>query len=184
MKKAVLTVLLFVSQLMMLGCAVDAQSSQPPVDPDLTALAKYREWSLVNPVRQTMAPTVAASCAIYAAPVNPHVSKFLSVFVNSVGREAMMTQKRPKFPVGSMIVKEKFANPEDKDPELLTAMIKREAGYNPDNGDWEFLVLDGAASKMVERGRLTRCSGCHSSYGHNDFVTRTYLPQSVKDELK
>lgn len=68
-------------------------------------------------------------------------------------------------------------------PEVLTATIKREPSYNPDNGDWEYLILNGIASTIVERGKLTRCNGCHSSYERSDFVT-TYLPEKVTRELK
>jgi hypothetical protein len=96
----------------------------------------------------------------------------------------MMTKRTPKFPVSSMIVKEKLGSADSTKPEVLTAMIKRGPGYNPENGDWEYLVLDGAASKIVERGKLTRCSGCHRFYEHSDFITRTYLPQKVARELK
>jgi hypothetical protein len=71
----------------------------------------------------------------------------MSVFVNPVGREEMMTKQSPKFPIGSMIVKEKLGSPDSTKPEVLTAMIKRAPGYNPESGDWEYLVLDGAASK-------------------------------------
>jgi hypothetical protein len=54
-------------------------------------------------------------------------------------------------------------------------MIKREPGYNPETGDWEFLVLDGQAFAILERGKLERCSGCHQSYAYTDFVTKTYM---------
>ena len=87
----------------------------------------------------------------------------------------MMTQFRAVFPEGSIIVKEKLSHPSSKTPELLTAMIKREKGYNPESNDWEYLVLDGEGSKIVERGKLRTCYGCHSVYGHSDFITRTYL---------
>ena len=68
----------------------------------------------------------------------------------------MLTQKYPRFPQGTVIVKQKLAIPTakgksaapvkpkpDQQPELLTVMIKREAGYDPANGDWEFMVTDG-----------------------------------------
>ena len=96
----------------------------------------------------------------------------------------MMTKQSPKFPIGSMIVKEKLGSADSTTPELLTAMIKREPGYNPEGGDWEYLVLDGAASKIIEQGKLTRCSGCHLPYNGSDFVTRTYLPRTVLSKLK
>jgi hypothetical protein len=182
MKKTILIALLFVPALVTLGCMVEGQSSQQPADRDLTALAEYRQWTLVNPTPLLMEPVSAASCVAVSGrhESSSHGPKYISVFVNLAGREAMMNGQPPKFPVGSMIVKEKLGSPDSKNPEVLTAMIKREAGYNPESGDWEFLVLDGAASKITERGKLTHCSGCHKPYESSDFVTKSYLTDSVK----
>ncbi|WP_395144569.1 hypothetical protein [Armatimonas sp.] len=66
------------------------------------------------------------------------------------------------FPIGTVLVKEKFDNPQGKGiPELLTVMVKREKGYNPACYDWEFLVLEGKAERVLERGKLARCQSCH-----------------------
>jgi len=186
MKRTILKTLLFLPVLTVLGCAVASNSFVTIPDPELPKLAKYRQWTLVNPTPQFMDPPSAIACGINfgRTEASPHVKKYVSVYVNSVGREAMMTKRRPKFPVGTMIVKEKLGDPLSTNPELLTAMIKREPGYNPENGDWEYLMLDGEASKIVERGKLTRCSGCHQHYEKTDFVTRSYLPEKVALELK
>lgn len=179
-------IFLFLPLVVMMGCAVATQVSPTvPVD-DLASLAGYRQWTLVNPEPQLMAPASALSCSITPgrSADSPHLNKYVSVFVNPVGRVEMMTKQKPKFPVGTMIVKEKHGSPDSTKPELLTAMIKRQRGYNPDSGDWEYLVLDGAASTIVEQGKLTRCSGCHKPYESSDYVTRTYLPQTVKRDLK
>ena len=181
-----LSFLLFLPAVAMLGCSVASQTSPAGQDKDLATLASYRKWTLVNPKPQLMEPLAALSCAIIPGRQegSPHLHKYINVFVNPVGREAMMSKQTPKFPVGSMIVKEKHGSVESMMPEVLTVMIKREAGYNPESGDWEYLVLDGAASRIVERGKLTRCSSCHDAYERSDFVTRTYLPREVVQELK
>ena len=186
MKRTILGAFLLISALTMFGSAVTNHSSSSVPESDLASLAKYRQWTLVNPAPQLMDPLAAISCAMIPGrqEPSPHLHKYISVFVNPVGREAMMTRQRPKFPIGSMIVKEKFGSADSTTPEVLTAMIKRGPGYNPESGDWEYLVLDGAASKIVEQGKLTRCSGCHRPYQHSDFVARTYLPQTVQDKLK
>jgi hypothetical protein len=179
MKRTTLIILLFVAALAMPGCAEVISSTPKPQDNELADLAKYRQWTLVNPTPQLMERQSAQACAIIPGrqESSPHLNKYVSVFVNPVGRDQMMTTQQPKFPVGSMIVKEKLGSPDSTTPEVLTVMIKRKPGYNPENGDWEYLVLDGAALMIVERGKLARCSGCHSSYEHSDFVTRTYLPR-------
>ena len=178
--------LLFIPALVMLGCVVASQPSPTVPESDLTTLAKYRQWTLVNPTPQLMEPQVSTDCSMIRAreQQNPHLDKYISVFVNPVGSDEMMTKRHPKFPIGSMIVKEKLGSPDSTKPEMLTAMIKREPGYNPESGDWEYLVLDGGASKIVERGKLTRCSGCHRPYKSSDFITRTYLPETVRSDLK
>ncbi len=152
-------------------------------DSTLNILSKYRAWTLVNPVPVKMEPAVAFMCA--AAPRrSPHEDKFVSVYVNETGRQAMMTQLSPKFPQGSMIVKEKLSSKDAQSPELLTAMIKREKGYHPESGDWEYLVIDGSASKVEKRGKLADCNSCHVAYDSTDYVTRTYLSDEVRRRLK
>ena len=186
MKRTILTSLLFVAALALLGCAEANSSTQTAaltptaLDHDLAELAKYRQWTLVNPKPELMEPQSARDCAINPGrqESSPHLRKYISVFVNPVGREQMLTTDQPpKFPAGSMIVKEKLGSRDSTTPEVLTVMIKRKPGYNPESGDWEYLVLDGAATKIVEQGKLTRCSSCHNYYKHSDFVTRTYLPR-------
>ena len=186
MKRTILKALLFLAALTMIGCAEVSRSSPKEPESDLSALAKYREWTLVNPTPQFMAPASAIACDINLGrrESSPHVRKYVSVFVNPVGREQMMTKRSPKFPIGTMIVKQKLGSPDSTEPELLTAMIKRAPGYNPENGDWEYLTLNGAATRIVEQGKLERCSSCHKSYDDSDFVTRTYLPQDVAGSLK
>lgn len=139
----------------------------------LKEIANYRQWKLVNPTPVVMNPRAALACAI-SLPRNPHQTKWASVYVNSKGAAAMMTELDPHFPEGSIIVKEKLPELESKEPELLTAMIKHAPGYNPASRDWEYLVLDGPASKIIEQGKLSRCNECHEKYVYTDFVTMRY----------
>ena len=140
----------------------------------LAEIGKYRKWKLVNPTPVMMNPRAAAACAI-AFTANPHETAWASVYVNPKGASAMMTKSHPAFPEGSIIVKEKLYREHSKDPVVLTAMIKREKGYNPESRDWEYLVLDGPATKIVERGKLSKCNACHEKYEDTDFVTMHYL---------
>lgn len=95
----------------------------------------------------------------------------------------MLTQKQPHFPEGSIIVKQKWHDEEQAIPELLTVMIKREAGYNPDVGDWEFLAISGDATRIEARGRLDNCQSCHIPRASTDFVVRSYLPNDILSAL-
>lgn len=107
----------------------------------------------------------------------------------------MMTAKKPSFPVGTIIVREKIAakiyfdeikktDKDERKPELLAVMVKREKGFNPQNKDWEFLVIDGAATKIQQREKTGSCQTCHAQQKADDFVFRTYLSDDVKNKLK
>jgi hypothetical protein len=155
-------------------------------DPVLAKIADYKKWTRVNPTPELMDRAAAAACAAVVPAVDrgPHRNKYVTVFVNAEGSPAMLEQVNPHFPVGSIVVKEKLNSPTEGTPELLTAMVKREAGFNPASGDWEYLVLDGNASTITQRGKLASCNSCHTAYKDQDYITRSYLPAKTQLGLK
>jgi Cytochrome P460 len=76
--------------------------------------------------------------------------------------EKMAKSLKFSFLVGTVIVKEKLPDPKSKSPVLLTAMRKREKGYNPACFDWEFMVLDGEGREVKEQGKIASCQSCHT----------------------
>lgn len=164
-----------------------AEESKPP---QINEIHGYKSWTLVNPQPVFISPKVSTLCAV-KFPVNPsdevdnpHLRKLISVYVNDLGRRAMMNERSPKFPVGSVIVKEKLP-PEKKDePELLTVMVKRERGFNPDGGDWEYMVVNGTGTKMEARGKLENCQACHVPMKGTDFIYRSYMTIEARGKLR
>ena len=156
----------------------------------LTEINDYRNWSKVSKDNFIMEPVISQSCV---APIrtedsdpenNPHKDKYIKVYVNSVGESEMLTKKNPKFPVGTVIVKEKLSTPDSTAPELLTVMIKREKGFNPEVGDWEFAALNGEGTEVNAKGKLQSCQACHIGYQKNDYISRIYLTNEVYRKLK
>lgn len=140
-------------------------------------------WLQVNAKPYYISSTLNVLCAA-PTPVrvdeerkrNPHASTAITVYVNQVGTESMLSESAATFPVGSIIVKQKFdPNHEPDKPLLYTVMIKHEPGYNPDAGDWEFEVISGDGSEVQARGALANCIACHTPQKANDFVFRTYV---------
>jgi len=153
-------------------------------------ISGYRSWTRVNPEPLNLPAPLDLLCR---APTlderaetsrNPHRRKFFTVYVNESGRDAMMTAAEPKFPQGSIIVKEKLLDKGGSKAELLTAMIKRGPGFNPTNGDWEYFVLNGEGVKVEARGKLENCQACHSTKKETDYVFRSYLPGNVRQKLR
>jgi hypothetical protein len=168
--------------------AAEATLPRPLAGAEL--FAGYRGWARVNPEPAVLPSHIALLCARpnpeqrQLEEENPHRDKFITVYVNDAGRRAMLEERRPRFPVGSLIVKEKLPARDSAEPELLTAMLKHEAGYDPEGGDWEYLVLDGLGREVRARGKLESCRACHQAYPHTDFVARNYLPSDLYRKLK
>lgn len=104
----------------------------------------------------------------------PHRNKFVHVYVTPEGAPAMKTNSAV-FLRGTIILKEKFSDPEGKQTELFTGMVKREKGYNSECGDWEFFTLSADAAKVTSRGKLKNCMDCHVEYKESDYVTKNYV---------
>ena len=165
-----------------------AQERKPLAGAEL--VAGYKAWTRVNPEPAVFHSRIAMQCYMPTPEQrrleekNPHRDKFVTVYVNDAGRRAMLEEKSPRFPVGTLIVKEKLTTRDSTEPELLTAMLKHEKGYDPEGGDWEYLVLDGQGREVRARGKLESCRACHQDYPHTDFVARNYLPAELYKKLK
>jgi hypothetical protein len=177
--------------------AIESLSSaaQPPATPlakPAKEIAGYQSWSKANQEPVRMADRVALLCSAPSSPTaaringeqNPHTNKYITVYVNNIGRQAMLEEKNPAFPEGSVIVKEKLAERSSPSAELLTVMIKHGKGFNPDSGDWEFMVVDGAGTTVQARGKLESCQACHTAQPKTDYVFRTYLSNEAMNKLK
>lgn len=169
----------------------------PASDKELIASFKdYKKWIRVNdPI--LMSRAVATACLDIplgedgslrhkpnTADGSPHIEKYAVVYVNDIAVKPMFGEGPPVFPVGSVIVKEKLPTRESTTPELLTVMIKREKGFNPGNGDWQYLVADGDARGIRQRDNVENCRQCHETRKHNGYVFQTYTPIALARERK
>lgn len=96
------------------------------------------------------------------------------VFANDVAAP-YMKDERLRFPVGSVIVREKLLAAGDATPELVSVMIKRPRGFRPVDHDWEFAIVDRGLLR-VRRGKdVQTCAACHANTRSTDMVYKTYL---------
>lgn len=159
-------------------------------DEDLVKIKDYTKWTKVNDKPHLMDSTVSAQCArptqeqMERESKNPHNNKYINVYVNPIGKTEMMTKKFPKFPSGTIIVKEKLSTFDSTSPELLTVMIKREKSFNPENGDWEYMTVNGQLTEVTTKGKLEKCQACHVLEQSKDYVSRKYLPYKIWQKLK
>ena len=111
---------------------------------------------------------------------NPHWQTAIHVFANSKGVSPLW-DPYDRFPVGTILLKEKFRIDNVEMPELFTGMLKRKPGYMPEIGDWEFFTIDGALKEVTSRGRLESCIECHREYVTSNFVSKQYAALAGSD---
>lgn len=88
----------------------------------------------------------------------PHGEHWIHVFVSPSGTNAMTTGKTA-YPEGTIVLKQKSLDPAGTKTDFYTGMHKRERGYNPELGDWEFFTLDTSGFTVTARGKIDSCYG-------------------------
>jgi len=182
------------AQAALVGHSATGAPAAKKTAPSVAALvAGYQQWPRVNPTPSPMRPEVAARClvapllenaAVPSPDVEPFHSYFVTVYVNPIGQQVMMGMRRPVFPEGTIIVKEKLQDMSATAPELLTVMRKREKGYDTAAGDWEYVVMDGSGRRVLSKGRQAHCVCCHEQWKQTDYVSRVYLPAALVQQFK
>lgn len=84
----------------------------------------------------------------------PHRSSVIDVRGNDLAANTLKSGATT-FPVGSILVKDKYSLGG------VAGMIKREAGYNPASGDWEFFIREKGGP--LAQGKLANCISCHAT---------------------
>jgi hypothetical protein len=153
--------------------SADLDFSSMPYDFDLKSMHR------VTDKPHKMAIAVALLCSIPTGPEakSPHRlysdSAYCNVFVNDEAKQPLL-EGEGVYPVGAYIVKQKLESADSTRGVLYTTMRKRESGYDPEHGDWEYAIRDGQGLVLAE-GRIGSCIECHEAYKETDYVTREYL---------
>lgn len=93
------------------------------------------------------------------------------VHVNEVGRPVFTSDEELQIPQGTIIVKDTYYLNEDGTRGKrwnITVMRKREAGYDPEYNDWEY-VEAGPGKNVKYQGKLEVCIDCHLA-ADRDYV--------------
>jgi len=112
----------------------------------------------------------------------PHAHTRIRVFMSTGAAEAFKLRQKDEppsaaaYPVGSIVVKEKKGESyfvgrgteRSKTDDGVGGMIKRERGYDPEHGDWEYFYFEDPAK--VESGRIVSCVACHAGAAATDYV--------------
>ncbi len=77
-------------------------------------------------------------------------------------------------------MKEKLNKKNQKEPHELGIMIKREAGYAPEAGDWQYVFVDRKGTVSADQSKLN-CANCHQIKSEDDYVYRRLAVEEPAD---
>jgi hypothetical protein len=170
--------------LVLVGCQADPE---PAYDKPAVLGIDYTSWPAVSPKRHRVDPGIAMMCrAPTPAEVRtqeaerrdrgPHAEAAIEVRVSPESLDRFKAGQ--PVPVGTAVIKLKYPlSLPGEQPSAIGAMIKREPGYYPDGGDWEYYYAERrpATEREAVRGKLETCAECHRQAKATDFLFRTYL---------
>src|SRR5262245_16630869 len=135
----------------------------------------YAGWPSLTAEPVAVEPRVFTYCRIApeAEVLGPHFAPFVRYYADRANAASFRAGTFP-VPVSTMIVKEKYWEMDGK-LHAVAAMIKREAGYDPAHGDWEYVYTTLGDQPVTQRGTLESCIACHRIKKEQDFLYRTYL---------
>jgi hypothetical protein len=154
------------------GCSAPAAPDPPPDGPPID----YAGWPALSDEPVRVPEATFSFCVVHPekARRGPHFAPAVRYFVNPDGFAAVTGGDGP-VPVGTTVVKEKWWK-DDQPIDAVAAMVKKEPGYDPRFGDWEYVYArrNEGGTWATERGKLDNCRACHHGAKETDFLFRTY----------
>ena len=104
---------------------------------------------------------------------------YIDIHANALGKKAYESRAK-LFPVGSIIYKPIYTDETGKETLRLTVMIKKEKGYDTENGDWWYGVYDKTGKDAWYQGRINSCIKCHKIVKETDYL----FTEKVMDNIE
>jgi hypothetical protein len=168
------------------GYAALLQTAEPPggSQPTVSQIAAgYAKYEKITPEPVYVNPILAMLCRGASKQEvekerikhGPHANTAVVIHMNALAANAFKTGLT-SYPAGSVVVKQKtilghvgddgkFVRPAENG---VGGMIKRQAGYDPAHGDWEYFYFEDVAK--IESGRIASCVQCHDTAKATDHV--------------
>jgi hypothetical protein len=159
-----------------------AQSEPRAASLDLPdEVASYKAWPPLlkepHPVSWDLwvrcMPPTAADWEAARKKTGPHTEHVIMVYGNPAA-VAGLSSKGKVLPPGAVIAKEKRHLEEERSPDGVAFMVKREAPEFRETGGWEFMYYPASGAK---RATHEQCASCHRSAASRDYIFGEYPRQ-------
>lgn len=129
----------------------------------------YRKLPRLTTERIDIAGPMRSMCADPRALHGPHLAPGIHLYATKAVIDTRAESATPRYPVGALLVKEKFNSAEDTAPNIITVMEKIAAAGTVD--DWRFTMVRIADRSVVKDGFQVSCVNCHTRYEKSDYVS-------------
>jgi hypothetical protein len=155
------------------GSAAEANAT-----PDVSDIMdSYRAWEPQSPEPMPISSYIFGLCRLPTLAEREFAEsehgreRYLQDWANAEAVAGIARRGAPPFAAGSVIVKEKYVA-SGTGPELvaIAMMIKREQGFAPAQGDWDYAYYEPELGMIQSQEQSDYCSGCHAGASATDFV--------------
>lgn len=154
-----------------------APAAAGPLDVD-TILNSYRAFTPVTAEPVNVSGYIFGLCRLPTLPENEFLAsihgdgRYLQDWANAGAQAGLRARGAPAFPVGSVIVKEKYAGAAATQADLvaLGIMIKRDPGFDSAHGDWDYAYYEPALGVVQTTEQSSYCTACHAGASATDYV--------------
>lgn len=129
----------------------------------------YRSLTRVTPAQIDVEASTVTLCIDPRDFHGPHIKPGIHLYVSPGVLEARSRTGTARYPLGSMLVKEKFNLKGDAKPSVITVMEKV-----ADRGrveDWRFYMVRLSDRSFVPDQGKVSCVNCHSRFDKTDYVS-------------
>lgn len=98
-----------------------------------------------------------------------HLKPGIHLYATKAVIDTRAKSESPRYPVGALLVKEKFEARGDSKPSVITVMEKIANEGRID--DWRFTMVRVSDRAIVKDGFRLSCVDCHQRYSKLDFVS-------------
>lgn len=99
----------------------------------------------------------------------PHLVPGIHLYATQAVIDTRAKSTSPRYPLGALLVKEKFHTSEATSPSIITVMEK--IGESGTVDDWRFTMVRLADGSIVKDGFRVSCVSCHERYKRFDYVS-------------
>jgi hypothetical protein len=97
----------------------------------------------------------------------------IDVLASALAKEPLATG-HGEVPAGAKVIAVHYERAGGGGRGPLMMMEKREKGYDPDHGDWRYVVV-ASSGEVVKDGPIEACAGCHDDAPH-DHLFKVLVP--------